>query len=273
ENPSDRVPAAVADALRLPRMSGDVGAPATSGQAAGFQGGWAKARRGSRARASTDRPGSPGCPRRRPRMARSHRLAFSSLALALAASAGALAAMPESEFRSLLEKYDERMTELRKSRGSLDQAVELQVEFSKQIPIGELTLNQLRDVSNRGLITTYKRGGEHDRTEEALKVVEPLTKGTSIEAIEALSFKATLLVSDDEARQAQLVDTLEATLSHAALPEALRENRVPDLWYTIGYQTPEEGFPELTEELSSAAARFPADADPGACGGMTTVYE
>lgn len=209
-------------------------------------------------------------------MARRHFLAFSTLAAALTLSAGtAFASMPEAEFKTLIEQYDAKMMEMRKAGSmKLEDAVALQTEFAPRFPLQDLTLEQLRDIHRRGLITTYERGGEHDRTNEALAVIEPMTSGDSVDAVQALAFKAELLGdSNNEELHDALVETLGKMLSHRRFPEALAENKLGSLWYTIGYSLPSERMPELADEMQRAASRFPADAPPAALAGMTTVYE
>ncbi len=208
-------------------------------------------------------------------MARKNFLAFSSLAAALAFSAGSLAApMPQEQFDSLLEQYDAKMTEMRTAGSlTLDDALALQADFSDKFPISDLTLAQLRDLSKRNLITTYKPGGEHDRTKEALTVLDPMTTGASIEAVDALVFKAQLLDSNNDDLKPAMIETLSRTLTHPMFTEALREGRTESLWYTIGYGVDEASMAELGDELAIAAGNFPTEAPPAALIGMTTVYE
>ena len=209
-------------------------------------------------------------------MARRHFLAFSTLAAAITLSAGAaFAAMPDAEFKTLVEQYDAKMMEMRKAGSmKLEDAVALQAEFAPKFAVEDLTLAQLRDLHRRSLITTYERGGEHDRSKEALAVLEPMTTGDSVDAVEALAFKAELLGdSNNEELHDALIETVGKALTHRHFPEALREGKTGNLWYSIGYSVPKDRIGELGDELARAATRLPADAPPAAFAGMTTVYE
>jgi thiol-disulfide isomerase/thioredoxin len=208
-------------------------------------------------------------------MARKNFLAFSSLAAALVFSAGSLAApMPQEQFDALLEQYDARFAEMRASGElTLDSAYGLQAEFSPKFPIGDLTMSQLRTLGSRNLITSYKPGSEIDRTQEAILVLDPFTSGDSVDAVEALAFKARMLDSNNEESQALLVETVGRVLGHKALPDALRENRVESIWMTAAYGVPEGKWSGLSDEIAIAAARFPADAAAPACSGITMIYE
>jgi thiol-disulfide isomerase/thioredoxin len=209
-------------------------------------------------------------------MARRHFLAFSTLAAAITLSAGTtFASMPEAEFKTLIEQYDAKMMEMRKAGSmKLEDAVALQTEFAPRIPVQDLTLAQMRDLHRRSLITTYERGGEHDRTKEALAVLEPMTTGDSVAAVEALAFKAQLLGdSNNEELHDALIETVSKVLTHRRFPEALTEGKAESFWYTVGYSVPKERISELGDELERAATRLPSDAPPSAFAGMTTVYE
>ncbi len=208
-------------------------------------------------------------------MARRNFLAFSSLAAALVLSAGSLAsAMPDAEFDALVEQYDAKMAEMR-TEGSLtlDNALALQGEFVNQFPLSDLTLAQLRTLSKRNLITTYKPGSENDRTDEALAAIAPMTAGDTIEAVDALSLEAQLLDSKNPEHSRKAIEVVSRLLTHPKFSEALREGRTESLWYTIAYGIDTSAMPELGDELVIAASNFPNEAPPAALIGMTNVYE
>lgn len=211
-------------------------------------------------------------------MIRRNILALSTFAAALALSAGSLAGpMSDAEFRRVIEQYDSKMMELRTNgQAKKDRVVALQAETNADLPIRDLPIEQLRQLADKALITTYEPGSEGDRSAEAIAALDAIIEQGGVDAVDALSVKANLLAwtrEKDEELRAKIAKITSTILTHQQFGEAAREGRIGGLWYTVAYEIPKDTLASMSQALQTGAAAFPTNAPLASTQGMVAFYD
>lgn len=196
-----------------------------------------------------------------------------SLAFAVGA---ACSAMPEADFDARLAEYKAKLESIKTGNSmKRDDALAVQKEFIDRFPLAEMTTAQLRELHRAALITSYKPGGDLDRTAEALSILEERTQGDSPEAVGALLLRAELQArtARDEAALEAVGATIAEAVRHPAAVRALGAKEAEPLWSLVSSQVSKTLFAELTGDIRRLADAFPADATVNSTHGVADLWE